>query len=603
MDNNIRNFVIIAHIDHGKSTLADRFLEITNTISQDKLSSQFLDKMSLEQEKGITIKMHPCLMEYVSKKDGKKYFLNLIDTPGHADFNYEVSRALKAVEGAILLVDVTQGIQAQTLANLYLAQNQNLKIIGCLNKVDLLSFDKEEVRRDLSKTLHIDEKDILMVSAKTGEGVEELLERVIEEVEAPKIENDKPLRALIFDSQFDSFRGVLAYVRVFEGEIKVNDEIYLMANKEKSKVIECGVFKPNLVVTNKLSSGETGWVATGLKDPGMVKVGDTITLRKNMEDTTLEPLSGYKEPQPMVFSGFYPESNDDFELLQKSLAKLKLNDASFSYEPEANEALGRGFRLGFLGILHYEIITLRLQREYNLDLITTIPMVPYKITLVSGEEILVKKPTDFPESNKIKVIKEPYVNLKVLTPSKYLNSIIGLMPSFRATQTHLETLQGDLVLVDYELPMAELILDLYDSLKSVSQGFASLNYEIADFRPGDIQKLDVLLHHEKVESLSFIVVRERAEREARRLAAKLKEIVPPQNFALAIQVARDGLILSRETIPALKKDVTGYLYGGDRTRKMKLWKKQQKGKKKLASVSTVNLPPEVYHKLFLNKKD
>lgn len=302
----------------------------------------------------------------------------------------------------------------------------------------------------------------------------------------------------------------------------------------------------------------------------MVKVGDTITLRKNMEDTTLEPLSGYKEPQPMVFSGFYPESNDDFELLQKSLAKLKLNDASFSYEPEANEALGRGFRLGFLGILHYEIITLRLQREYNLDLITTIPMVPYKITLVSGEEILVKKPTDFPESNKIKVIKEPYVNLKVLTPSKYLNSIIGLMPSFRATQTHLETLQGDLVLVDYELPMAELILDLYDSLKSVSQGFASLNYEITDFRPGDIQKLDVLLHHEKVESLSFIVVRERAEREARRLAAKLKEIVPPQNFALAIQVARDGLILSRETIPALKKDVTGYLYGGDRTRKMKL---------------------------------
>lgn len=302
----------------------------------------------------------------------------------------------------------------------------------------------------------------------------------------------------------------------------------------------------------------------------MVKVGDTITLKKEMEEKNIEPLSGYKEPQPMVFSGFYPESNDDFELLQKSLAKLKLNDASFSYEPEANEALGRGFRLGFLGILHYEIITLRLQREYNLNLITTIPMVPYKITINSDQEMLIKKPTDFPEAGKIKKIKEPYVNLQILTPNKYLNGIIGLMPSFRAIQTHLETLQGDLVLIDYELPMAELILDLYDSIKSVSQGFASMNYEIADFRDADIVKLDVLIHHEKVESLSFIVTRDRAEREARRLAVKLKEIVPPQNFAVAIQVAKEGLILSRETIPALKKDVTGYLYGGDRTRKMKL---------------------------------
>ncbi len=599
---NIRNFVIIAHIDHGKSTLADRFLEITNTISKSKLENQFLDKMSLEKEKGITIKMHPCQMKY--KLNDQEYILNLIDTPGHADFNYEVSRALKAVEGAILLVDVTQGVQAQTLANLYLAQKQGLKIIGCLNKIDLTSFNRDEIKKDVSKILNIEEKDIFMVSAKTGEGVDELLKKVIEYVEPPKMAVDKPLRALIFDSKFDSYRGVLAYVRVFDGEVNANDDIYLLMQKEKSKVIECGIFKPDLVVTNNLKSGEIGWIATGLKDPGVVKVGDTITLKKYVDDNhNIEALAGYKEPQPMVFSGFYPESNDEFELFAKSLAKLKLNDASFSYEPEANEALGRGFRLGFLGILHYEIITLRLQREYGLNLITTIPMVPYKIILLNGEEIFVKKPTDFPENNQIKLIKEPYVELKILAPSKYLNSIISLMPNFRAAQTHLETLQSDLILITYELPLSELILDLYDSLKSASQGFASMIYEIMDYRETDVQKLDVLIHHEKEESLSFIVPTERVDREAKKLTAKLKEIIPPQNFALAIQVARDGLIISRETIPALKKDVTGYLYGGDRTRKMKLWKKQQRGKKRLASIGTVNIPPEVYHKLFLNKKD
>lgn len=598
---NIRNFVIIAHIDHGKSTLADRFLEITNTISKSKLDSQFLDKMSLEKEKGITIKMHPCQMKYST--NGKEYVLNLIDTPGHADFNYEVSRALKAVEGAILLVDVTQGVQAQTLANLYLAQKQGLKIIGCLNKIDLTSFNKEEVRKDVSNMLNIDEDDILMISAKTGDGVKELLEKVVDVVESPKEECEKPLRALIFDSQFDSFRGVLAYVRVFEGEVKTNDDIYLIMHQEKSKVIECGIFKPDLVVTNTLKAGEIGWIATGLKDPGVVKVGDTITLKKFAEEGNVEALSGYKEPQPMVFSGFYPESNDEFENFAKSLAKLKLNDASFTYEPEANEALGRGFRLGFLGILHYEIITLRLQREYGLNLITTIPMVPYKIVLNTGEEIFVKKPTDFPENGKIKLIKEPFVELKILAPSKYLNSIISLMPTFRAMQTHLETLQSDLILITYELPLSELILDLYDSLKSASQGFASMIYDILDYRETDVQKLDVLIHHEKEESLSFIVPSERVDREAKRLTSKLKDIIPPQNFALAIQVARDGVIISRETIPALKKDVTGYLYGGDRTRKMKLWKKQQKGKKRLSAMGSVNIPPEVYHKLFLNKKD
>jgi len=502
-----------------------------------------------------------------------------------------------------LLVDVTQGVQAQTLANLYLAQKQGLKIIGCLNKIDLTSFNKEEVRKDVSNMLNIDEDDILMISAKTGDGVKELLEKVVDVVESPKEECEKPLRALIFDSQFDSFRGVLAYVRVFEGEVKTNDDIYLIMHQEKSKVIECGIFKPDLVVTNTLKAGEIGWIATGLKDPGVVKVGDTITLKKFAEEGNVEALSGYKEPQPMVFSGFYPESNDEFENFAKSLAKLKLNDASFTYEPEANEALGRGFRLGFLGILHYEIITLRLQREYGLNLITTIPMVPYKIVLNTGEEIFVKKPTDFPENGKIKLIKEPFVELKILTPSKYLNSIISLMPTFRAMQTHLETLQSDLILITYELPLSELILDLYDSLKSASQGFASMIYDILDYRETDVQKLDVLIHHEKEESLSFIVPSERVDREAKRLTSKLKEIIPPQNFALAIQVARDGVIISRETIPALKKDVTGYLYGGDRTRKMKLWKKQQKGKKRLSAMGSVNIPPEVYHKLFLNKKD
>ncbi len=601
METYIRNFAVIAHIDHGKSTLADRFLEITKTISSSKLNAQFLDKMSLEQEKGITIKMHPCQMKYTYKD--KMYTLNLIDTPGHVDFGYEVSRSLAAIEGVILLIDATQGIQAQTLGNLYLAQKHNLKIIPVLNKIDLNPVGVDILKKEIMEITKVSESDILTVSAKTGIGVKELLDRIIEVFPGPEKHDEKPLRALIFDSRYDSFKGVLAYVRIFEGEVKKNEDIYLIAGGLKAKTIDLGIFKPDLESSSTLCSGEMGWVATGLKDPTLVKVGDTITHSSFVEEgkVKVKALEGYEEPQSMVFAGFYPVNNDDFENLKKALAQLKLNDASLFYEVESNDALGRGFRLGFLGILHYEIISLRLEQDFKLNLITTTPTVPYLVHLTNGKKDIVKNPVDFPETSLIDYVEEPYIHMEILTPNRYLNNVISLLAGYRSEQTNLETLSQDLLLINYKLPLAELLLDLYDNLKSASQGFASMNYELIGYEKTSVCKLDVILHHEKAESLSFITPNVNLYPKARKFAEKLKEILPRQIFPLEIQIAKEGDILARETIPAFKKDVTGYLYGGDRTRKMKLWKKQQKGKKKLAQRGSVELDSATYRKIFLNK--
>lgn len=602
METFIRNFAIIAHIDHGKSTLADRFLEITNTVALSKMNAQFLDKMFLEQEKGITIKMHPCQMKYTYEHN--EYTLNLIDTPGHVDFVYEVSRSLAAIEGAILLVDATQGIQAQTLGNLYLAQKHNLTIIPVLNKIDLKPQDVDILKKEIQDITKISAQNILSISAKTGQGTEDLLKQIIKTIPAPIQDDNKPLRALIFDSRYDSFKGVLAYVRVFDGTIHKNDDLYLIAQKLKAKTIDIGIFKPDLESKQELKSGEIGWIATGLKDPTLVKVGDTITHWHQVQDNAVEimPLPGYEEPQPMVFAGFYPDTNDDFENLQKALAQLKLNDAALFYEPESNEALGRGFRLGFLGILHYEIISLRLEREFNLNIITTTPTVPYKVTFTDNKVAIIKNPADFPSSSQIKFVEEPYIQLEILTPSKYLNNIISLLATFRSEQVDLQTLSQDLLLINYKLPLSELLLDLYDKLKSSSQGFASMNYKIIGYEKTDVCKLDVLLHHEKFESLSFITPNVNLYAKARKYAETLKNYLPRQIFPLEIQVAKEGDIIARETLPAFKKDVTGYLYGGDRTRKMKLWKKQQKGKKKLAEKGKIELNPSIYRKIFLNKE-
>jgi len=601
METYIRNFAVIAHIDHGKSTLADRFLELTKTVSSSKMNAQFLDKMSLEQEKGITIKMHPCQMKYTY--NGNIYTLNLIDTPGHVDFGYEVSRSLAGIEGVILLVDATQGIQAQTLGNLYLAQKHNLKIIPVLNKLDLNPVGVDVLKQEIEDITNVPKEEILAVSAKTGLGVKELIEKIIEIVPGPEKHDDKPLKALIFDSRYDSFKGVLAYVRVFEGKVKKNEDIYLIAQKLKAKTIDLGIFKPDLESIGEISSGEVGWVATGLKDPTLVKVGDTITHLSNIgeDGTKVKALEGYSEPQPMVFAGFYPDSNDDFESLQKALAQLKLNDASLFYEMESNDALGRGFRLGFLGILHYEITSLRLEQDFKLNLITTTPTVPYKIYFTNGKVDIVKNPVDFPESSMISKVEEPYIRMEILTPNKYLNCVISLLAGYRSEQTNLETLSGDLLLINYRLPLSELLLDLYDNLKSASQGFASMNYELIGYESTDVCKLDVLLHFEKFESLSFITPNVNLYPKSKKFAEKLKDILPRQVFPLEIQIAREGDILARETIPAFKKDVTGYLYGGDRTRKMKLWKKQQKGKKRLSSQGSVEVDPSTYRKIFLNK--
>ncbi|MEK7578846.1 MAG: translation elongation factor 4 [Patescibacteria group bacterium] len=601
---NIRNFVIIAHIDHGKSTLADRLLEITGTVAQRKMREQFLDQMDLERERGITIKMQPVRMNF--NFGGENYILNLIDTPGHVDFTYEVSRALAAVEGAVLLVDATQGIQAQTLANLQLAKRENLKIIGAINKVDLVSDPEklESLKQEIAKLIDQKSEEILAVSAKTGFNAEKILEKIIKEFPAPKIDSpsngQKLFRALVFDSHFDAYKGVLAYIRVIEGEITRQKPINALASGAKFQVLETGIFKPELVSVEKLSSGEIGYIATGLKNPELIKVGDTLAA-----DSNALPLSGYNEPKSMVWASFYPEVADDFDALKDALAKLKLNDAALHYEPETQEALGRGFRLGFLGMLHLDITAERLKREYKQRVIITTPTVSYIIKNRKGETVKIFTPADWIDQSLIESVEEPWVRLGALTPKRYLGGVMTLLNNYRGIYNRTDYLGLDHLILNFDMPLSDILVDFHDRLKSVSEGYASMNYEFLGYRAGDLIKLQILIAGEPIEAFSKIVPKKQALHEGNLIVKKLKEIIPKQNMAVSIQAAiggspdgGPGRIIARETISAMRKDVTAKLYGGDVTRKNKLLDKQKKGKKKRAVFGRIQMDSDIYLKMF-----
>jgi len=575
----IRNFVIISHVDHGKSTLADRFLDLTKMISSRKMRAQYLDMMDLEREKGITIKMQPVRMEYKGK-----YILNLVDTPGHVDFSYEVSRSLAAVEGAVLLVDAAQGIQAQTLANLELAKKQGLVIIPVINKIDLAEADVDQAVTELSKLVGVSVEEIIKISAKNGTNIEEVLEAIIEKVPSPIIE-DKPFRALIFDSIYDSYKGVIAYVRVVDGELKKTDKIKLIASKVSADIKEIGYFTPELSPQDKLFSGEIGYIATGVKEPGKVRVGDTVIVNK------AEPLEGYKEVRPMVYASLYPENPDDFDMLKEALSKLKLSDPALIFEPETKESLGRGFRCGFLGTLHAEIVSERVNREYGLDLVISSPSVVYKV-----DDQLIYSAGEWPEQ--IKKSEEPWVELEVITPARYMGKVIDLLKNLRGIYVKTEYISSDRLVLVYEIPLREIIVNLYDQIKGVSQGYASMNYKFIEFREAKLSKMDVLIAGNKESAFSKIVPDEKAFSEGKILVKKLKDTLPTQQFSVALQAVIGGKIIARETLKARRKDVTGYLYGGDYSRKRKLLEKQKKGKKLLKEKGSVRIPPKVFLEIF-----
>jgi len=576
----IRNFVIISHVDHGKSTLADRFLDLTQSISSRKMRPQFLDMMDLEREKGITIKMQPVRMKY------KEYILNLVDTPGHVDFSYEVSRSLAAVEGAVLLVDAGQGIQAQTLANLELAKEQNLVIIPIVNKIDLPQADVDQAVDELANLVGADPKEVLRISAKNGTNVEKVLEAVINKIPSPKI-NKEPFRALIFDSIYDSYKGVVAYVRVVDGELKKTDKIKLIAGKISSDIKEIGYFMPEMSSRDNLFAGEIGYIATGIKEPGRVRVGDTITI----SNLKTEALKGYKEVRPMVYASLYPESPDDFDVLKEALSKLKLSDPALIFELETKESLGRGFRCGFLGTLHAEIISERIKREYGLDLVISSPSVVYKV-----DDKLIYSASDWPYQ--LKKSEEPWVDLEIITPVKYIGKIIDLLKNLRGEYVRTDYISSDKSVLIYEIPLREIIVNLYDQVKGVSQGYASMNYKFIGFREADLLKMDVLVAGKKEAAFSKIVPKERAFTEGKTLVGKLKDVLPAQQFSVALQAVIGGKIVARETLKARRKDVTGYLYGGDYSRKRKLLEKQKKGKKLLKEKGSVRIPPKVFLEIF-----
>ncbi|OHA00290.1 MAG: elongation factor 4 [Candidatus Sungbacteria bacterium RIFCSPHIGHO2_02_FULL_49_12] len=591
----IRNFVIIAHIDHGKSTLADRLLELTHTIEDRKMRAQFLDTMDLERERGITIKMQPVRMR--TEIGREEFIFNLIDTPGHVDFTYEVSRALAAVEGAILLVDATQGIQAQTIANLHLAQKEGLTIIPAVNKVDIPSADRALAVSELATLLAVPQEEILMVSGKTGEGVQELLRRVVEKTPPPEAPPDDKLRALIFDSQFDAYKGVIAYVRIVSGAIKKGEKIHMLRTKKSSEVLEVGCFAPERKETAELAAGEIGYIATGLKEAG-IRVGDTIIFERDREAGIL-PLQGYDEPKPVVFASVFPLDADDFPTLKDALDKLKLNDAALSYEVEASEALGRGFRVGFLGMLHLEIISERIQREFDLEIIVSTPSVSYQVILRSGNKEMVYSAADIPDEAVLSSIAEPWVRLEVIAPADYLGRILKLFESTRGRFVETNYLSAVRLLVVYRMPLKEVIIDFYDQLKSATSGYASMGYEFLGYEAGELERLDILIAGKRERAFSVVVHKSEAFTEGKRVVAKLKQLLPSQVFAVPLQAAIGGKIIARETLSAMSKNVTGYLYGGDRTRKMKLWKKQKKGKKRLAEegMGKVEIPPDVFLKM------
>jgi GTP-binding protein LepA len=590
---NIRNFVIIAHIDHGKSTLADRFLELTGTVEKRKMREQFLDQMELERERGITIKMQPVRMAY------KNYILNLIDTPGHIDFSYEVSRALKAVEGAILLVDATQGVQAQTISNVEMAKNLDLVIIPVINKIDLPSARPKETKDEIIKLLNCDKENIFEISAKTGEGVEKLLEEIINHIPPPKIEfKDRP-RALVFDFEYSSHRGIIVYIRMIDGTIKTSDELFLWQIKEKFIAGEIGVFSPHRSPVSMLNAGEIGYIVTNIKKPSIGIVGDSV-VPVNSSAGGLTPLSGYLQPKPVVWASIYPESQDDFDNLRQALERLRLSDSSLSFEEETSGALGRGFRCGFLGMLHLEIIIERLKREFDLKLIVAAPSITYKIHFTDGREKEIHSPMFFPDEHLIKKIFEPWVEMQIIIPPEKMGAVMQILYEHEAEVGETKRFGDSRNLLKVKMPLRELMRNFFDELKSVTAGYGSLNYKISGLREvikDGLVRLDILIAGDVVPALSRIISRRRLQIDAESAVEKLKNLIPRALFVIKIQAKGLGRILASRSIPALRKDVTGYLYGGDRTRKMKLWQKQKKGKKRLKEMGKVNIPSDVFIKI------
>jgi GTP-binding protein LepA len=590
MTDHIRNFCIIAHVDHGKSTLADRLLQLTGTISERDMSAQMLDTMDLEREKGVTIKASAVRMYYTAK-DKQKYEINLIDTPGHVDFGYEVSRALKACEGAVLVVDATQGIEAQTLANLYQALEADLTIIPVINKIDLPSANPDEVAEDIGALLGIDPLDVIQISAKAGLNVDQVLEAIVTRVPPPKDADDAPLRALIFDSHYDSYKGVVAYIRVIEGSFKHTDVLHMFATNVDMRPVEIGIFAPSMKPVQTLGSGEVGYIATGFKTVHECRVGDTIT-RAALPAS--DPLPGYRTPKPMVFAGIYPVEADDYPELRESLEKLQLNDASLTYTPETSQALGFGFRAGFLGLFHMEIIQERIEREYNLDVLFTAPSVEYEVLMIKDEVITVDSPAALPDESKVVEIREPWMTIEIITPTEYYGPIMELVTKKRGIFKQQEYPAPHRVQLNFEIPLSEIIIGFFDELKSRTKGYASLDYQFLEYRMDELQKLEILVNGEPLDALAAIVHKQDAFHKGQRLITKLKDLIPRQLYDVAVQASAGGRIISRANVKATRKDVLAKCYGGDITRKKKLLEKQKKGKKRLKMVGNVEIPQDAF---------
>ncbi len=586
----IRNFCIIAHIDHGKSTLADRLLEFTGTLTKREMSNQVLDQMDLEREKGITIKAQAVRMRYAAE-DGQVYEINLIDTPGHVDFSYEVSRSLAACEGALLVIDAAQGIEAQTLANLYLALEADLEIIPVINKIDLPSADPDRVKAEIERIIGLPGDDAILASAKEGIGTRDILEAIVARVKPPTGEPDHPLRALVFDSKYDPYKGVIAYVRMIDGAVSGGQKMLMMATHSTAEVLEVGYFTPHLTAVGTLTSGEVGYIATGFKDVKDCRVGDTITL---VNQPSHDPLPGYRPAKPMVFAGLYPVDGPDYPALRDALERLQLNDASLIFEPESSLALGFGFRCGFLGLLHMEVIQERLEREYRLNLLTTAPSVEYIITRTNGEQVKVDNPADLPPPTEIDAIEEPVMDISIFTPSRYIGPIMDLVTSRRGIFNEMKYIEEERVHLTYRIPLGELIIDFYDQLKSRTQGYASLDYTFAEYQTADLVKLDILVNGDPVDALSIITHRDKAYTLGRSLTERLKELIPRQLFEVPIQATIGSKVVARETVRAMRKNVLAKCYGGDITRKMKLLQKQKEGKKRMKMVGSVEIPQEAF---------
>ena len=587
----IRNFSIVAHIDHGKTTLSDRLLEITGTISQRQMVDQVLDSMDLEREKGITIKARAVRMSYTSKRTGRTYQLNLIDTPGHVDFGYEVSRSLAACEGAVLVVDAAQGIEAQTLANTYLALDADLAIVPVINKVDLPNARPEQVAEEIERILGLPRDQIIHASAKSGLGIEDVLEGIVEHIPPPRGQLHQPLRALIFDSHYDPYKGVVAYVRVVDGTVRAGTQVLMMGTEQKSEALEVGTFAPEMTPGEQLSAGEVGYVATGLKRVQDSQVGDTIT---DAAQPATAPLPGYRPAKPMVFAGLYPVDSNEYTLLRDALDKLRLNDAALSFEPETSQALGFGFRCGFLGLLHMEIVQERLEREYNLNLLFTAPSVEYRVTGTTGAQTFIDSPAALPDAGQVTEIAEPWVKISVVAPSQYIGTIMELVTGRRGAFERMEYLDEQRVLLTYDMPLSEILVDFYDELKSRTQGYASLDYTIEDYRPADLIKLEVLVNGVPVDALSLITHKDKAYARGRELVQKLRRLIPRQLFEVPIQAAIGSKVIARESIAAMRKNVLEKCYGGDISRKRKLLEKQAEGKKRMKRVGNVEIPQEAF---------